>query len=74
LGDLGLNFESDSAFSTTESSLDFAGDDPVQTKIDLAKAYVDMGDVEGAREILQEALGEGNPDQQKQAQALLGNL
>jgi pilus assembly protein FimV len=74
LGDLGLNFESDSAFSPTESSLDFVGDDPVQTKIDLARAYVDMGDVEGAREILQEAIGEGNPDQKKQAQALLGNL
>ncbi|MDW5415841.1 FimV/HubP family polar landmark protein [Iodobacter sp. CM08] len=74
LGDLGLDFDSASAFSPAESNLEFAGDDPVQTKIDLAKAYVDMGDVEGAREILQEAIGEGNPDQQKQAQALLGNL
>ncbi len=55
-------------------STDFAGDDPVQTKIDLARAYIDMGDVEGAREILQEALGEGNANQQTEARSLLDAL
>lgn len=55
-------------------SSDFASDDPVQTKIDLARAYIDMGDVEGAREILQEALGEGNANQQTEARSLLDAL
>ena len=32
------------------------------TKLDLAKAYQEMGDVEGAREILQEVLHEGDDD------------
>lgn len=73
LGDLGLNFDAGTDFAA-DAVAEFAGDDPVQTKIDLAKAYLDMGDTEGAREILQEALSEGNPAQQKQAQALLGNL
>ncbi|MEJ2795142.1 FimV/HubP family polar landmark protein [Iodobacter sp. LRB] len=73
LAGMNLDFAADSGASS-DSLLEFAGDDPVQTKIDLAKAYVDMGDTEGAREILQEAIGEGNPEQQKQAQALLGNL
>jgi len=46
----------------------------VSTKIDLAKAYVDMGDKEGAREILQEVLVEGDRTQQDNAKALLASL
>lgn len=49
-------------------------DDPVTTKIDLARAYIDMGDKEGAREILQEALTEGSPDQKSTAESLLAQL
>lgn len=56
------------------SDLDFSSEDPVQTKIDLARAYIDMGDVEGAREILQEAAQEGNPAQQELAKSLLADL
>ena len=43
------------------------------TKLDLAKAYQEMGDVEGAREILQEVLHEGD-EQQKAAQGLIAGL
>jgi len=53
---------------------DFAADDPVQTKIDLARAYVEMGDAEGAREILQEAMQEGSPAQQEVARGMLASL
>jgi pilus assembly protein FimV len=49
-------------------------DDPVTTKIDLARAYIDMGDKEGAREILQEAVSEGNADQKASAETLLAQL
>lgn len=49
-------------------------DDPVTTKIDLARAYIDMGDKEGAREILQEALHEGTADQKSTAESLLAQL
>jgi pilus assembly protein FimV len=44
------------------------------TKLDLAKAYQEMGDVEGAREILQEVLHEGDDQQKAEAQALMGKL
>jgi FimV-like protein len=44
------------------------------TKLDLAKAYQEMGDVEGAREILQEVLHEGDDQQKTEAQALLAKL
>lgn len=44
------------------------------TKLDLAKAYQEMGDVEGAREILQEVLHEGDDQQKAEAKSLLGKL
>ena len=44
------------------------------TKLDLAKAYQEMGDVEGAREILQEVLHEGDDEQKAEAQSLLAKL
>jgi len=44
------------------------------TKLDLAKAYQEMGDVEGAREILQEVLHEGDNQQKAEAQALIAKL
>ncbi len=44
------------------------------TKLDLAKAYQEMGDVEGAREILQEVLHEGDEKQKAEAQTLLAKL
>ncbi len=46
----------------------------VSTKLDLAKAYVEMGDAEGAREILQEVVSEGDQQQQDDAKSLLAEL
>ena len=46
----------------------------VQTKFDLAKAYQEMGDKDGAREILQEVIKEGNAGQQAEAMKLLDSL
>jgi pilus assembly protein FimV len=46
----------------------------VGTKLDLARAYVDMGDPEGARSILQEVLAEGSAGQKQEAQRLLDSL
>lgn len=43
----------------------------VNTKLDLARAYLEMGDQEGAREILHEVLGEGDPQQKADADKLL---
>lgn len=46
----------------------------VGTKLDLARAYVDMGDPSGARSILEEVLDEGDHGQRQQAQQLLDSL
>ncbi len=44
------------------------------TKLDLAEAYVDMGDADGARDILNEVLDEGTQEQQHKAQEMLSQL
>ncbi len=46
----------------------------VATKLDLAKAYEEMGDKDGARELLNEALKEGDAAQQSQARQMLASL
>ncbi len=46
----------------------------VATKLDLAKAYEEMGDKDGARELLNEVMKEGDTAQQQQAQTMLQAL
>jgi len=46
----------------------------VGTKLDLARAYIDMGDPDGARSILDEVLEEGAVEQQQEARQLLEEL
>lgn len=53
---------------------DIGGGDEVGTKLDLAKAYIDMGDPEGARSILDEVMDEGSSTQKEEAQSLLGQI
>lgn len=48
--------------------------DEISTKLDLARAYIDMGDPEGARNILGEVIEEGNDDQKNEAQGILEKL
>ncbi|MDX1403924.1 MAG: FimV/HubP family polar landmark protein [Woeseiaceae bacterium] len=60
----GTDDDSDEARTMTE----------VGTKLDLARAYVDMGDPSGARSILEEVLNEGDEGQRQQAQQLLESM
>jgi pilus assembly protein FimV len=46
----------------------------VGTKLDLARAYMDMGDPDGARNILNEVLQEGSPVQKQEAQRLIDSI
>jgi len=49
-------------------------DDPVDTKLDLARAYLDMGDPDGARAMLEEVLHEGSQTQRDVAKRMLDDL
>jgi pilus assembly protein FimV len=53
---------------------DFDQVDESETKLDLAAAYIDMGDPEGAKSILEEVLLEGNDEQKSRAQTLMTEL
>ncbi|MGK0442199.1 MAG: pilus assembly protein FimV, partial [Pseudohongiellaceae bacterium] len=55
-----------------DDEFDFLADtDEVATKLDLARAYIDMGDTDGAKDILGEVVLEGSDEQQKEANSLL---
>ncbi len=68
----------ESGAHSLEDATTLVGDSTVweeaSTKLDLARAYLEMGDKEGAREILQEVAGEGGPEQQAEANKLLATL
>jgi pilus assembly protein FimV len=81
--DVGTATVPDAAFTATQklASDDLALPDlepvtmsEVGTKLDLARAYMDMGDPEGARNILEEVMHEGSVAQKQEAQRLLESL
>jgi pilus assembly protein FimV len=58
-----------------DDDFDFlSGTDETATKLDLARAYIDMGDSEGARDILDEVIAEGSEGQQQEARDLISKL
>jgi len=74
--EISSDIDDDLDFGDDEDDMDFedsmADDgDEISTKLDLARAYVDMGDSDGAKEILREVIAEGNEEQQAEAQALI---
>ncbi len=79
IGDLDLDVGEAEASAAAESEIDIEAPvsesaevlAEVNTKLDLARAYIEMGDKEGAREILEEVLSEGNSQQIEEANKLL---
>ena len=63
----------DAASANTETlAIDAAGDaSDVGTKLDLARAYIEMSDPDGARSILNEVLEEGSSSEKDEARRLL---
>lgn len=83
LGDLKLDFDleldqepaSDAAPASPAGVLSAPMDNPeVATKLELAQAYEEMGDLEGARELLKEVANEGSETQQAKAREKLDQL
>jgi pilus assembly protein FimV len=68
-------FEAPNPSKTTDATdTDWTDDNQNETKIDLAKAYIDMGDLEMAKIIAEEVMKTGNQQQKAQAEALLTEL
>jgi pilus assembly protein FimV len=81
--DIGTATVPDAAFTATQklSADDLALPDlepvtmsEVGTKLDLARAYMDMGDPDGARNILEEVVHEGSATQRQEAERLMASL
>jgi len=74
--DLSADFEgADSLADSGDEDLVIAADsNGLSTKLDLARAYMDMGDEDGARQILEEVAAEGNEELQAEARALLERI
>lgn len=66
----------DEEVSDEEEEFDFfdASGDEVATKLDLARAYMDMGDEEGARVILDDVIESGNEQQIAEAQNMMERM
>ena len=76
-----FDFDLDTPTSTSESLpeidegvSDLTDMDELETKIDLAKAYIDMGDIEAAKKIAEEVLKDGNSEQKQSAQTIIDQL
>lgn len=58
-----------------DDEFDFlSGNDEASTKLDLARAYIEMDDKDGARDILEEVAHEGTDEQKRQAKELMDQL
>jgi FimV-like protein len=81
--DLGLDLVDDDALDLDldGDGLELSGDDDqfnldqdASSKLDLARAYIEMGDSDGAKPLLEEVLSEGDDEQVREANELIGNI
>ena len=74
--DLDLDFDvsvsTDDVIADLDKEFSFlATTDENTTRLDLARAYMEMGDRMGARDLLEEVVAEGNGSQKSEAQGML---
>ena len=65
------DFDDNLSFLDLDDDAEVIEETQVETKLDLAKAYIDMGDIEGARSTLEEVMQDGSDDQKREAEELL---
>jgi pilus assembly protein FimV len=71
LSDLSLDLDVPGSAPSSSGS---EGPSAVSTKLELAKAYIEIGDSDGAKEILNEVAREGSAAQQEEAKQILAGL
>ena len=83
--DFNFDLDSENAVAESEDGKTFSDDwtvgvsdltdmDEFETKIDLARAYIDMGDSDAAKDIAEEVLEKGSTEQKEAAQAIIAEL
>jgi len=68
--------DDDKTFLVPKSSdvAEQSADDEIASQLDLAKAYIELGDNENAKTILDEIIAQGNDAFRKQAEELIGQI
>jgi pilus assembly protein FimV len=75
LGDLSLDLKPRSVSSAAVASLDSSlSDDPLETKLELAQEFLEIGDSDGARSLAQEVASEATGDLKTRAQRMVADL
>ena len=83
LDELGMDIDDDDDDDDDDSTVfvpragaadEQTSEDEIATKLDLAKAYVELGDKDSARGILDEVMNDGNDEQKRTAQGLIDQL
>lgn len=72
--ELSLDMTDDNDDGSLEGLNLLEGADEVETKLDLARAYMDMEDLDGAKDILEEIVREGSEAQRSEANSLLSSI
>jgi pilus assembly protein FimV len=72
--DLSADFDDEEADEDDEELVIAADANGLSTKMDLARAYIDMGDEDGARQILEEVIAEGSDELRLEAETLLDRI
>ncbi|WP_428035116.1 FimV/HubP family polar landmark protein [Amphritea sp.] len=72
--ELSLDMTDDSEDDSLDGLNLLEGADEVETKLDLARAYIDMEDLDGAKDILEEIVKEGSESQRAEANSLLSSI
>ncbi len=83
MDDMGMDIDDDDDDDDDDSTVfvpragaadEQTSEDEIATKLDLAKAYVELGDKDSARGILDEVMADGNDEQKRTAEELIGQL
>lgn len=75
IGSVEFSDELDSENAVNLDYLDMTDNiDPVDVKLDLAETYADLGDIAGAKEILEEIISESNKEGRRRATEVLERL
>lgn len=74
LTEAAFDIETQMPADTADADGAFAIGDEADTKLDLARAYADMGDEEAARSLLAEVIASGNEHQRREAESLSQRL
>ncbi|MEC8748399.1 MAG: FimV/HubP family polar landmark protein, partial [Pseudomonadota bacterium] len=72
--DLDVSLSDFTGVSDEDTVIDIDKDAGQNANLDLARAYIEMDDVDAAKELLEEVMKEGSEEQKQEAAAIIANI